>query len=401
MKIRIDARSTKGSRAHFSRRSFVAGAAAAAGAFGLRPGSTLASLDLPAPPPGLVPADPYDDLAKLASNENPYGPSEKMMEAMNAAWKYSNRYGYPDGDIHEKIAAHHGMDTDNIIMNSGSGETLRVAGITYLQPKEKVVGVEPTYLGVYRVASGIDAEAIARPLREDHTQDIDDLIRVTRRNYRDVGMVYLCNPNNPTGVIVPDDDVRRLLDGIPEDIPVLVDEAYHHFIRDPSYDSAVKYVEEGRKVVVTRTFSKIYGMAGLRLGYGIAPADMIAEMRAYATGTVNALVRWGGAAALEDRESEKWVRDTTIALREATMSELRDQGFEVIPSETNFFMVRTGRPASEVRDEFRRRDVAVGRDFPPMLDYLRVSIGTEEEMKRFMAGWHEIFPNGMTTSGVR
>ena len=384
----------------FSRRHFMGSAAAALGALGLRPQSAL-GVALRPPPPGLAPLDPYDDLAKLSSNENPYGPSDKMMASMNAAWKYSNRYGYPDGDIHEKIAEHHGVGTGNIIMNAGSGETLKVAGITFLEHKEKVVGVEPTYTSVYRVASGIDADVIARPLLPDHTQDIDDLIKVTRRNYRDVGLVYVVNPNNPTGVIVPDSDIRQLLDGIPEDIPVLIDEAYHHFIQDPSYSSAVKYIREGRKVIVTRTFSKIYGMAGLRLGYGIAPAEMISEMRTYATGSVNALVRWGAVAALEDKESEAWVKDTTIKLREATAEQLRSQGFEVIPSETNFFMVHTGRPASEVRAEFRKRDVAVGRDFPPMLDYLRVSIGTEEEMKRFLVAWKEIFPDGMTATGAR
>ena len=388
-------------KTRFSRRHFVGGAAAAVGALGLRPNSALAALRLPPPPPGVVPADPYDDLAKLASNENPYGPSEKMLEAMNAAWKYSNRYGYPDGDIHEKIAEHHGVGTGNIIMNAGSGETLRVAGIAFLRHEEKVIGVEPTFTTVYRAASGIDADVIERSLLPDYTQDIDDLIRVTKRNYRDVGLVYVCNPNNPTGVVVPDADIRHLLDNIPEDIPVLIDEAYHHFVQDPAYATAVPYIKEGRKVLVTRTFSKIYGMAGLRLGYGIAPEEMIDQMRTYATGSVNALARWGAATALEDPGYEEWVRETTIALRDATMTELRDQGFEVIPSECNFFMVHTGRPASEVRAAFRRRDVAVGRDFPPMLDYLRVSIGTEDEMKRFMAGWNEIFPDGMTATGRR
>ncbi len=384
----------------FSRRHFMGGAAAALGALGLRPASAL-GLRLPPPPPGLAPVDPYDDLVKLASNENPYGPSEKMMASMNAAWKYSNRYGYPDGDIREKIAAHHGVDTRNIIMNAGSGETLRVAGLAFLGHNEKVVGVEPTFMTVYSVASGIDADPIMRPLLPDHTQDIDDLIQVTKRNYRDVGMVYVCNPNNPTGVVVPDSDIRHLLDNIPEDIPVLIDEAYHHFVQDPAYATAVPYIQEGRKVLVTRTFSKIYGMAGLRLGYGIAPAEMIAEMRIHSTGSVNALVKWGGVAALEDNESEAWVRDTTIALRDAAANELRDQGFEVIPSETNFFMVHTGRPASEVRSAFRQRNIAVGRNFPPMLDYLRVSIGTESEMEAFLAGWKEIFPNGMTATGSR
>ncbi|MCG8467540.1 MAG: aminotransferase class I/II-fold pyridoxal phosphate-dependent enzyme, partial [Gemmatimonadetes bacterium] len=186
----------------------------------------------------------------------------------------------------------------------------------------------------------------------------------------------------------------------PEDIPVLVDEAYHHFIEDPTYETSVPYVKEGRKVLVTRTFSKIYGMAGMRLGYGIAPSEMIAEMRAHTTGSVNALVKHGGVAALEDTESERWVKETTIALRQKTIAEVEAMGFDVIPSETNFFMVHTGRPASEVRAEFRKRNVAVGRDFPPMLDHLRVSIGTEDEMKRFLTAWMEIFPNGMTTAGT-
>ena len=384
----------------FSRRHFMGSAVAALGAAGLRPRSAL-GLTLPPPPKGLGLVDPYDDLAKLSSNENPYGPSEKMMASMNAAWKYSNRYGYPDGDVLEKIAEHHGVGTDHIIMHAGSGETLKVAALAFLRHEEKVVGVEPTYLTVYRAASGVDADAIIRPLLSDHTQDIDDLIQVTKRNYRDVGMVYVCNPNNPTGVVVPDSDIRHLLDNIPEDIPVLIDEAYHHFVQDPRYATAVPYIQEGRKVLVTRTFSKIYGMAGLRLGYGIAPPEMIDQMRTYTTGTINALVKWGGVAALEDTESETYVRDTTIALRDATADKLRGQGFEVIPSETNFFMVHTGRPASEVRAAFRQRDVAVGRDFPPMLDYLRVSIGTEDEMERFLAGWNEIFPDGMTATGTR
>ena len=381
----------------FSRRHFVGGAAAALGVAGLTPTAVIGA-GLRPPPKGVEPLDPYDDLAKLSSNENPYGPSEKMLEAMKGAWKYSNWYGYPDGDILEKIAESHGVPTDHVMINAGSGETLRVAGLAFLRHEEKVVGVSPTYLTVYRTASGIDADVIERPLLPDYTQDIDDLIEVTNRYYRDVGMVYICNPNNPTGVIVPGDDIRRLLDGIPEDVPVLIDEAYHHFIEDPRYETAVPYIKEGRKVLVTRTFSKIYGLAGMRLGYGIAPPDMIDQMRDYATGSVNALVKWGGVAALEDKEYEAWVKDTSNTLRDQTADVLRGQGFDVLPSETNFFMVRTGRPTSEVRAEFRKHEVAVGRDFPPMLDWLRVSVGTEDEMNRFLTAWNEIFPVGMTAA---
>ncbi len=380
-----------------SRRRFMGAAAATLGGLAMRPATALGTA-LPPPPRGLAPLDPYDDLVKLSANENPYGPSEAMLGAMNTAWKYANRYGYPDGDIEQKIADHHGVGVDNILLNAGSGETLRVAGLTYLGHDEKVVGVLPTFLAVYAAASGIDADVIARPLLADHTQDMDDLIRVTKRHYRDIGLVYVCNPNNPTGVVVPAADIRHLLESIPEDIPVLIDEAYHHFVQDPAYATAVPYIKQGRKVIVTRTFSKIYGMAGLRLGYGIAPPEMILEMQDHATGSVNALVKWGGVAALEDKESEAWVRDATIALREETAEALREQGFEVIPSETNFFMVHTGRPAAEVRDEFRKRGIAVGRDFPPMLDYLRVSVGAQADMERFLEAWNEIFPDGMATT---
>ncbi len=385
-----------------SRRRFMGGAAAALGYIGLRPGAALGT-EILRPPKGLapLPRDDYDSLAKLASNENPYGPSDAMMAAMNTAWKYSNRYGYPDGGIREKIAARDGVKPENILMGAGSGETLRVAGLAFLGHDKKVVGVEPTFTTVYRVAAGIDADVIALPLDGDHRQDMDEIIKVTKRNYRDVGLVYICNPNNPTGVIVSSDEIRHLLDGIPEDIPVLIDEAYHHFIEDPTYGTAIPYVQEGRRVLVTRTFSKIYGMAGLRLGYGIAPPEMVREMSGYSTGSVNALVKWGGVAALEDHESERWVKETTLTLRKRTVGELEEMGFDVIPSETNFFMVHTGRPASEVRAEFRKKDIAVGRDFPPMLDYLRVSIGTEDEMKRFMTGWKDIFPEGMAAGASR
>ena len=386
-----------------SRRRFMGGAAAALGYLGLKPGTDLWARDIP-PLPGasLSPQEfDYDSFAKLSSNENPYGPSDRMLEAMNGAWKYSNRYGYPDGDIQEAIAEHHGVAPENILMGAGSGETLEVVGLAFLGHDKKVIGVEPTFTTVYRTATGIDADVITIPLLDDYRQDIPAMIEATKQNYRDVGLVYLCNPNNPTGQIVTAAETRQLLDGIPEDVPVLIDEAYHHFVEDSAYATSVPYVLEGRKIIVARTFSKIYGMAGLRLGYGIASPELIAQMRPYSTGSVNALVKWGGVAALQDTESERRVRETTIALRKRTTAEIEAMGYEVIPSETNFFMVNTGRRVDDVRAAFRERGVMVGRNFPPMLEHLRVSIGTEEEMGRFMTAWKEIFPVISNTAGSR
>lgn len=380
------------SRHTVSRRTFMGGAATALGALGLAPGSLRGALGRYAPESRFSQDNgDYDAMARLSSNENPYGPSPKAMEAMEQAWKYANRYGYPDGDVQQVVADHLGVARENVLLTAGSEEVLKTVGHALLGADKKVVGVEPSYGSVYRYATGIHADAVKIALLEDHSQDVPAMIRATKRRHRDVGFVYLCNPNNPTGAVVPAQEVRRLLDDIPEDVPVLVDEAYHHFVENPRYESAVPYVKEGRNVIVARTFSKIYGMAGMRLGYAVAAPETVARLRTFSTGTINALVKWGGAASIQDAKGEARVRAETLRLRKRSTEQLTGWGFEVIPSETNFFMVRTGRPVQEVRAAFRDEMVAVGRPFPPMLDWLRVSVGTEEEMDRFTAAFRKIF----------
>jgi len=250
--------------------------------------------------------------------------------------------------------------------------------------------VEPSYGQVYSHASGIDADAILLPLEDDSRQNIQRMVDATNRHYRDVGFVYLCNPNNPTGRTVTAAEIEYLLDNIPDDVPVLIDEAYHHFVRDPDYEASLKYAIEGRRVVIARTFSKIYGMAAIRIGFAIAPPEMISEMRVYSTGSVNVLAKWGAVASMEDTDAYDFVRRTTLRLRDQTLADLAGLGYECIPSETNFFMLDCRTPVAPIRRAFRERGVAVGRDFPPMLNHLRVSIGTEEEMGRFMNAFDDI-----------
>ncbi|HCW78645.1 MAG TPA: hypothetical protein DG084_05965, partial [Gemmatimonadetes bacterium] len=375
---------------HVSRRHFIGGvtAAAALGTVGITPQVAEARVRRAADRgirylPGGAPmhrtlqsrVDEYDALAHLSSNENPFGPSEKALEAMTYAFKYSMRYGYPDNDVQRRIADAHDVPRDHTLMGAGSGEILDVVGLTWLAHDKKVVGVEPSYGSVYSHATGIDAETLLLPLEADYRQNIERMVDVTNRNARDVGFVYLCNPNNPTGVTVTADEISYLLDNIPEDIPVLIDEAYHHFVEDPAYEESLKYVREGRRVVIARTFSKIYGMAAMRIGFAIAPPDMIQEMRPYSTGSVNALARWGAVASMEDQPAADRMLVHNKRLREQTISDLEGLGYECIPSQTNFFMVNLRQTVAPIRQAFRQRGVAVGRDFPPMLDYLRVSIG--------------------------
>ena len=374
-----------------TRRCFVGGVATALGYLTLKPGGQLWPQDAGPRPRPQTTVDDYDALAKLANNENPYGPPDSVLQAMTKAFKYANRYGYPDGGITEELAKHHGVKTEQIMLGAGSGEILDVSCNALLLDGRKVVGSDPSYSILYQHAAGIKADVIKVPLLEDYRQDISALIAATRANYRDVGFVYLVNPNNPTGRIVTKDEVKQLLDGIPEDIPVLIDEAYHHFVDDPAYATSVPYVVEGRQVIVTRTFSKIAALAGMRLGYAVAPRQLIQQLRPYTTGTVNAVVKWGGVAALKDTASQAWVKRVTTELRAKTTGELQALSYNSIPSETNFFMVHIRRPVSPVIEEFRKRKVLVGRPFPPMLEHLRVSVGTPDEMTRFVTAFREIF----------
>jgi histidinol-phosphate aminotransferase len=340
------------------------------------------------------PDEDYDNMAKLANNENGWGPSAAVLKAMNDAFKYANRYRYPDGGIVEAIAKHHGLKPENVILGAGSGEILKIVDDVFTMDHEKIVAVDPTYDSVYRYATSSKADAVRVPLLKDHRMDIPGMIRATKMNYRDVGFVYLCNPNNPTGNIVPKQEIKLLLDSIPGDVPVLIDEAYHHFVTSPDYATSVPYILEGRPVIVTRTFSKIAALAGMRLGYGLAPKELIERMKPFGSGSLNAIVKYGGVAALKDTAYENKIKRMTIDLREKTNKALRDFGYEVIPSECNFFMVHVGRDVTAVAEDFKKRGVLVGRKFPPMNNWLRVSVGTEPEMARFTAAFKEIFPAG-------
>jgi histidinol-phosphate aminotransferase len=387
-------------RVALSRRGFVGGVASTLGALTLASPAALFAREVRFDGVTGDPITEYDAFAKLAANENPYGPPESVMKAMINAFKYANRYGYPDGGIVEEIAAHHGVKPENVILGAGSGEILEVVGSAFARDGRKVVGVEPSYSQVYAHVTSVRGSAITVPLTDDYRQDMQALIRVTKKHYREVGFVYLCNPNNPTGRIITRQEIRELLDGIPEDMTVLIDEAYFHFVDDPNYATSVPYVLEGRPVVVARTFSKIAALAGMRLGYAIAPKDIIQQMRPFSTGTISAIVKYGGVAALKDTESQAKVKKITIALRRQTTSELEKMGYSVIPSETNFFMVNLRRPMQPVIAEFKKKGVLVGRPFPPLTEHLRVSVGTAEEMGRFMTAFKEIMANPLKTAST-
>ena len=387
-----------------SRRGFVGGIATALGVARLRPAELFAqSLGARQGATGMAArVTEYDAAAKLASNENPWGPLDSVMQAMNGAWKYSNRYSYPDGGVLQAIADHHKVTPQHLLLGAGSAEILDVVGTTFLENgNKKVLGVEPTYNSVYQHATSIKSEAIRLPLNKDYTQNIPAFISAAKRHHRELGFIYLCNPNNPTGIIVTKQEVKQLLDGIPEDLPVLIDEAYFHFVDHPDYATSLPHVLEGRPVIIARTFSKIFGIAAMRLGYAIATPEMIDRMRPYSVASINALVKWGAVAGLKDTAGQQSVKDRTLRIRAKAIADVKALGYEVLPTQTNYFMVGIRREVQPVIEEFRKRGVLVGRPFPPMMQHLRVSVGNEEEMARFATAFKEIFPAVRSTAGAQ
>jgi histidinol-phosphate aminotransferase len=340
----------------------------------------------------------YDAMAKLANNENNYGIPDSVMQAMTEHWKYAGRYGYPDPGLNQAIAEFDGVKPENVMVTAGSGEVLDVVGTTFLQGGKKVLGVEPSYSSVYQHATSIKSEAIKLPLTKDYRQDIGMIIDTARKHQAELGFVYICNPNNPTGQIVTKDEIKQLLDGLPAGMPVLIDEAYHHYVDDPKYATSMPYVNEGRPVVVARTFSKIAAMAAMRIGYAVAPTELLQKMRPYSAGSVNVLARYGATQALRDKAAMAAAKAKTIASREKTMGELKALGYEVIPSQANFFMVGLRRDVQPVIGAFREEGVLVGRPFPPMTQHLRVSVGVPEEMDRFMVAFKKIMANPPATT---
>ena len=390
-----------------SRRKFVGGMAAAIGY-----ASTGPNLDLfaqtrgggqgrRAAGPAMSAADAeaqYDAMAKLANNENNFGIPDSVMRAMTEHWKYAGRYGYPGAGTAAAIAEFDGVKPENVMLTHGSGEVLSLIGTALLQGGKKVIGVDPTYNSVYGHATNIKAEVIRIGLTKDYRQPMDQIIEAANKHKADLGFVYICNPNNPTGVIVKKQEIKQLLDSIPATIPVLIDEAYHHYVDDPDYATSMPYVNEGRQVVVARTFSKIAGMAALRIGYAVAPTELLQKMRTYQGGAINVLAQYGAVAALKDKAAMADVKAKTIALREKTSKDLKALGYEVIPSQTNFFMVGLRRDVQPVIQAFREENVLVGRPFPPMTQHLRVSVGTAEEMDRFLVAFKKIMARPATTT---
>ena len=371
----------------FSRREFTRAVGAGLGAtlVATRLGEEFAS-------GARLPADAPADSIQLNANENPYGPSKKALEAMTRSQGVAARY--PDAaeaELVEVIAKLHGVEPANVTLGCGSGEILRLAAMAFLTRGKTVVVAEPTFEAVLGYARVPAADPVKVPLTADFRHDLPAMAKACDTR---TGLVYICNPNNPTATIVTRSELERLLAQAPKTATVLVDEAYHHFVEDPRYSSSTEWIGKVPNLVVCRTFSKVYGMAGMRLGYAVGTKKNIARMREHVIwNNSNASVLAAAKASLEDIEHVPRHREQNNSTRRWLCEEFERDGRRYIPSETNFVMVDVGGDVSAVIPKFRERKLLVGRKFPSLANWLRISIGTKKEMESFLTALREIVPS--------
>ncbi|MBW8868541.1 MAG: aminotransferase class I/II-fold pyridoxal phosphate-dependent enzyme [Acidobacteria bacterium] len=339
------------------------------------------------------------DLIVLSSNENPVGPGLRVLNAMRTALgeggRSAGRYSTSTRDLVDAIAGKQGVKPENVVLGCGSTQILRSATHLFTAADKPLVGTIPTYEECAGYAEMMGHPVRAVPLDANFKIDLDKLAEASQG----AGLVFYCNPNNPTATYVGARATRDYFERVNRTSPtttILVDEAYFDYVTDPDHDTHIPVAVDNPRVIVARTFSKAYGMAGLRLGYAIGHKDTIKKMADWdggtGTGSLNVLAIQAAIAAIQqDASVIAAERARNQAVRDFTMNWFATRGMKPAASQANFMFVQLGRPAKEFRDACRKRGVAVARDFPPFeKTHCRLSFGTLDEMKRAVSVFGEV-----------
>ena len=330
---------------------------------------------------------------KLASNESVAGPSPKAMEAIRRSLSAIHRYPEDTSyDLKRALAGKLGVEPGNLLLGTGADEVLLLLGQLFLDPGDECLYPYPSFSLYRKSAQVMAAVPVETPLRNDRI-DLEALLqRVTSRTK----LVFLCNPNNPTGHLVPSGEVLSFLQRLPEHVFPVIDEAYAEFVDDPGFQDAVGLFRQGHQLAAIRTFSKIYGIAGLRVGYAVVPAEISTTADGIRNSfNVNVLAQAAALAALEDEEHVERTRRLTFAGRAQLSEGLRDMGLEPIPSQTNFVCVGVGRDAQQLFQRLLPRGLII-RPLAhfAMPRHIRITVGTEAENAELLGALREELGRG-------
>ena len=342
-------------------------------------------------PPAALPAGGSAPI-RLHRNENVHGPSPRALAAIREAALQSARY--PDAaaaSLRETIADVHAVTLDRIVLGCGSTELLHIAARTFAGRGRTILAARPTFDGLEPLAQRAGSPIVSVPLKPDHAHDLDAMVaRVDRRT----GLVYICNPHNPTGTLTRRDDIDAFLAKLPADVHVIVDEAYHDFVGQAAdYRTLIDRTDDPR-VIVLRSFSKMHGLAGLRVGYAIAARSTAVTLRSHVSSDdINLVAARAAQAALRDPGHVRTCVNRIADDRQEFLNQANARMLRSIDSLTNFVMLNTGRPSAPVVEHFRRHRILIAGTLPGFDKYVRVSIGTSAEMREFWRVW-DLLPGG-------
>jgi histidinol-phosphate aminotransferase len=327
-------------------------------------------------------------IVRLSANENPYGPAPKAFQAITDSFSLACRY--PDEHnnmLIDKLAKLNGVNHDQILLGDGSGEILKLCAETFTGPQNgKLVAADPTFEAILNNASANGAEVVKVPLTSSFKHDLPKM-----RDSAKAGLIYVCNPNNPTASITPKDELREFIATTPPQTMILVDEAYFHYADSPDYESVIALVKDHPNLIVSRTFSKIYGMAGLRCGYCVAQKETIDRLRRNQMwDSVNCMALAAATASLDDLDHVPNGQRLNREAKTFVTSELDKMGYHQIPSQANFIMFDCKRPVAPLIQAMKERKIHVGRLFPALPNHMRLTIGKKAEMESFVSAFKQV-----------
>lgn len=331
------------------------------------------------------------DMVWLNANENPAGPPPAALEAMSRVLSSTGRYHFQEFvDFYEALARSEGLEPRQIMAGFGSTEVLHAAVDAFTTAARPLIIMYPSFEGPMEVARGLGRPTVPVSLTAAYGADVRKMAEAAGK--AGGGLIYICNPNNPTGTVTPAADVDWLVRNLPVNTVVVIDEAHIHFGSAPQLRSGLEYVRQGKDVLVTRTFSKIYGMAGLRAGFGCAKPELLARMSHFRTNVISVVAVRAVMAALKDAGTLiPQRREALVRTRESLCTWLRERNLRYIESQANFMMIDIGRPVTEFGPRMASLGVAAGRPFPPLDNLLRVTIGTDADMEKFREVFWKVY----------
>jgi len=349
-----------------------------------------------------LPLTPAPRVVRLDSNENPNGPGPRALEAIRGGFDDVPRYPHRTvKSLVETVAQTIGVGADHVWLGCGSTEILHLAVLAFTSADRALVAGVPTFENPVRTASRIGRRVVEVPVDAGLRLDLDAI----GRQAAGAGLVFLCNPNNPTGTVIGAptiaDFVGRVIKASPETI-ILLDEAYHEYVDEPAYATAIPLAMQHRQVVVSRTFSKVFGMAGLRVGYAVGHPETLQRMSAWAFGqNINMLAQRAAAAVVADAALIERERQRNRDARDFTCRAFESMGFAPGDPQTNFVFVDLKRDVDAFRRACLEKGIAVGRLFPPLTSYARISIGTMDEMRQAVDVFRKVLGTSTSLAGAR